>query len=230
MRERPQIGPGLVFGVFILAAGIILFLDRQEIINAGDVFRFWPLAVIGLGMARLLQPSGSGRVGGGLLMLVGVLLQLRTLGILHFGFRELWPLGLIAIGVLLVWRSIEAQRDGVSAKPSAFLNRCAVLGGGEFKSDAKDFKGGEVLAIFGGYSIDLRGASMTGPSATIHANALFGGVELKVPDTWSVSIQGLPILGGYSDTTRHPRIDDERSAKSLIVTGFAMFGGVEVKN
>jgi hypothetical protein len=89
-------------------------------------------------------------------------------------------------------------------------------------------QGGEVLAVCGGYSIDLRGAAMAGPSATFHANVLFGGVELKVPENWSVSMDGLPLFGGYSDTTRHPKPDSE--SQRLIVTGFAMFGGLEVKN
>ncbi|MGC9970177.1 MAG: DUF5668 domain-containing protein [Bryobacteraceae bacterium] len=228
MREKPLITPVLILGLLVAAVGVVLFLDMQELIDAHLVFRFWPLAIIGLGMARLLQPGQSERTQGAILMFIGVLLQLQILGIVHLRFRELWPLALIALGALLAWQAIEAQRDGRPGNSASFLNRWTVFGGGELVSDAKDFQGGEVLAVFGGYSIDLRGASIAGPSATLHANALFGGVELKVPETWSVSIQGLPLFGGYSDTTKHPRPDSE--SKRLIVTGFAMFGGVEVKN
>lgn len=228
MREKPLITPVLVLGLLLAAVGIILFLDMQELIDAHLVFRFWPLAIIGLGMARLLQPGQSERAQGAILMFIGVLLQLQILGIVHLRFRELWPLALIVVGALMAWRAIEAQRDRRPGNSASFLNRWTAFGGGEIVSDAKDFQGGEVLAVFGGYSVDLRGASMAGPSATFHANALFGGVELKVPETWSVSIDGQPIFGGYIDSTKHPKPDGE--SKCLIVTGFAMFGGVEVKN
>jgi predicted membrane protein len=228
MREKPAITPGLVFGLLIVAVGTILFLDRQELINAHQIFRFWPLAVIGLGMARLLQPGHSERVQGAILMFIGALLQLHILGVLHLRFRELWPLALIALGGLLAWQAIEAQRNGRPGNSASFLNRWTAFGGGEIVSDAKDFQGGDLFALFGGYSVDLRGASMAGPSATIHVNAMFGGVELRVPETWSVSLRGQPIFGGYSDTTRHPKPDGE--TKRLIVTGLAVFGGVEVKN
>jgi len=179
-------------------------------------------------MARLLQPGQSERVQGAILMFIGVLLQLQVLGILHLRVRELWPLALIAVGALMAWREIEAQRDGRPGSSASFINRWTAFGGGEVVSDAEDFQGGEALAVFGGYIIDLRGASMAGPSATIHANAMFGGVELKVPETWSVAIDGQPIFGGYVDSTKHPRPDSE--SKRLKVTGFAMFGGVEAKN
>jgi predicted membrane protein len=228
MREKPLITPVLVLGLLVSAVGVILFLDMQEMIDAHVVFRFWPLAIIGLSMARLLQPGQSERVQGGILMFIGVLLQLQLLGIVHLRIRELWPLALIAVGALMAWRAIEAQRDGRPGNSPSYLNRWTAFGGGEIVSDAKDFQGGEVLAVFGGYSIDLRRASMAGPSATLHANALFGGVELRVPETWSVAVDGQPIFGGYIDSTKHPKPDSESGR--LILKGFAMFGGVEVKN
>ena len=43
-----------------------------------------------------------------------------------------------------------------------------------------------------------------------------------------VSVEGVAIFGGYEDKTSHPR--EGAAAKRLVVRGFAIFGGVEVKN
>lgn len=230
MRHKPLISPGLVLGTVILAAGIILFLDRLDILEAREVFRFWPMALIALGIARLVQPGGAGRVWGFLLVFFGALLQFDRLGYERIGMHELWPLVLVAVGLLLLWNAIEARRGGAPARSLSMLNAWAILGGGELRNSAQDFQGGEVLAIFGGYNVDLRQAAMAGDEAVIYANALFGGVEIKVPESWSVSMQGVPILGGYSDQSHHPKLEDGANVKRLIVKGLAMFGGVEVKN
>jgi hypothetical protein len=53
-----------------------------------------------------------------------------------------------------------------------------------------------------------------------------GGVEVRVPEDWTVETRGMAVLGGFEDKTRRP-LDDRRK---LVVTGLAVLGGVEVKN
>ena len=65
----------------------------------------------------------------------------------------------------------------------------------------------------------------------LHANALFGGIELRVPETWYVVTRGQGIFGGYTDSTRYvPPSDPDKPKKTLIVMGTAIFGGVEIRN
>lgn len=227
MRERAFTSPGFVFGALVLAAGVLLFLDLQGFFDLGGIFRFWPLAVVGLGMACLLQPANTHRVIGVLLVLAGAVLQLGQFDLIRLEFGHLWPLALIAVGAGLLWQAIEAQSGPRSGAPSARFNRFAVFGGGEYVG-SDGFEGGEALAVFGGYKIDLRNATMAGASATIAASALWGGIEIRVPETWNVNAQGLGVFGGYSDRTRHPR--EAANAPQLVINGFAIFGGVDVKN
>ncbi|HET8646769.1 MAG TPA: LiaF domain-containing protein, partial [Vicinamibacteria bacterium] len=103
----------------------------------------------------------------------------------------------------------------------------ALLGGVKRISRATDFPGGSCSAMLGGCEIDLREAAMPeGRTAVLDTLALMGGVEVRVPDDWSVETRGMAVLGGFEDKTRRP-LDDR---KKLVVTGLAVMGGVEVKN
>jgi predicted membrane protein len=223
---------GLVFGAVVLAVGVILLLNQQGILDARDVFPFfWPAVLLAGGLLALSRSTQSGgRVWGGILTAAGILLLLDRLGYARFSFHAMWPLVLIGIGLMLVWRTLERGHGESSAPTANVVNQFAAFGGGEIKNDAKDFRGGEVLAIMGGYQVDLRQAAIARSPATLHANAMFGGIEIRIPRSWRVILDGLPLLGGYSDETEHPEAAGGAPVPELVVKGFAMFGGVVVKN
>lgn len=231
MRHRRA---GVAFGSIVLVVGVILLLDRQGIVDAAQVFPFfWPVALLAGGLLTLTRSTASGgRVWGGILTAAGILLFLDRLGYARFSFHALWPLVLIGVGLTLVWRTLEGS-PGESSGPipdANLINQFAAFGGGELKSDAQDFRGGEVLTIMGGYQVDLRKAAIVRSPAVLHANAMFGGIEIRVPRSWRVLLDGLPLLGGYTDETEHPEATSGTQVPELIVKGFASFGGVVVKN
>ncbi len=232
MNRTQPVTPALVLGLIILAFGTVLFLDHQGIIDAERIYPFfWPAALLAVGIFKLaLSESGSGRVWGGILAAAGALFFLQHLGYMRISWATIWPVGLILFGLLLVWRALEGPGKCLRTQSRNSLNELCVFGGIEFKTEAADFQGGEAFAIFGGCEIDLRKAGMQASEVVIHANAMFGGIEIRVPPTWSVLIQGMPMLGGYSDETHHPSPGEVPEIKRLLVRGFAMFGGVTVKN
>ncbi len=73
---------------------------------------------------------------------------------------------------------------------------------------------------------------MQADEATLEINAIFGGVEIRVPEAWQVAFRGTPIFGGIADKTRVGRTTDlsDPRRKVLILTGAVIFGGVEIKN
>jgi len=227
-----RVGPSLVFGALLIGIGTILLLDRFEILEARDIFHYWPAILVVIGVLNLLKRDCVGsRVGGAIMTVVGGVLLLDRLDLWHVRFRDVWPLILIAIGLLLLWRAIEGPRAarGISASSSSRLNEFAIFGGVERRISSQDFEGGQACAVFGGVELDLRPAEMRGNQATVEANAIFGGVEIRAPESWNVIIQGVGVFGGYSDQTRHPA-PGASPVKELIVRGGAVFGGVEVRN
>jgi hypothetical protein len=54
-----------------------------------------------------------------------------------------------------------------------------------------------------------------------------GGIEIRVPEDWTVVSHIVPLMGGVDDKTRPPQ---GASAHYLTLRGFAIMGGVEIKN
>jgi predicted membrane protein len=77
----------------------------------------------------------------------------------------------------------------------------------------------------GGCEIDLRQAAIDG-EAVIDVFALWGGIEIRVPDDWTVIGQVTPFMGGYDDKTRSR---PGSGAHRLVIRGMVVMGGVEVK-
>jgi hypothetical protein len=132
-------------------------------------------------------------------------------------------------------------RAGSSSETSApRLNDVNIFWGGKRRIVAKNFVGGEIVAVFGGFEIDLREADILGSVAEIEIFTIFGGGEIRVPPNWEIVMETVGIFGGCDDRTRHPdfpiagALPADGSAapqpKRLIVKGVAIFGGLGVKN
>ncbi len=92
----------------------------------------------------------------------------------------------------------------------------------EFHSESGAFRGGTVTTMFGGGELDLRDATLDPAGATIHINALFGGGNLVVPETWNVESK-LVGIGGIGDG--RAKVERAADAPTLRVEGTAVFGG-----
>jgi len=202
----------------------------------------------------------GGRVWGGMVFVVGFIFLMSNLGVIHGNiWRFLWPVILIMVGLGMLARTIDRQSHGgfdpgaSAAHARKFgedlkeriisdihgripigsvnhLSEWAVFGGTRRRVNSQDFQGGEAFAMFGGVEIDLRQAATTREEVVIEINAIFGGVEVRVPETWNVIVRGAGIFGGYEDETMDTRIAPDGKQPRLIVNGFAVFGGVTVKN
>jgi hypothetical protein len=82
------------------------------------------------------------------------------------------------------------------------------------------------MAVMGGCEIDLRHASLEDGQAVFDTFAMWGGIEIRVPEDWAVESHVVPLLGGFEDKTRQPADAKQR----LVITGIAIMGGVGVKN
>jgi len=217
----------------LIAVGTIFFLNNLHIFYIRDLFQYWPVILIACGIFKLVDsPDAHSRVGGGILVAIGGVLLAINLGYLAMGWGELWPLVLIGVGLLMLTSRLTGQSwcCGARYRPGRRLHQAAVFGGGKRVISDADFTGGKVDAVFSGFEIDLRGAAMVGDSIDLEINAVFGGVEVKVPLHWNVVIKGTGVFGAYVDNTRHPNPAEYPVIKQVVFRGGAVFGGVEIKN
>jgi hypothetical protein len=231
----------------LVGIGALFFLNNLHIFYIRDWFRFWPAILIAGGIVKLVDSTyAGGRVFGGVVAGFGGIFLARNLGYIDIGMREIWPLFLVGLGLmLLVQRTGEfhvkfpdpaatgigmGTSTRVSGTGAGAVKIDAIFGGSKRVVTSQDFQGGEVVAIFGGVELDLRQAGMTGDSAVLEINAIFGGVEIKIPRNWSAVVEGVGIFGGYADNSFQPDPAQGPGVKQLIVKGVAAFGGVDVKN
>ncbi|MBR8641889.1 DUF1707 and DUF2154 domain-containing protein [Streptomyces tuirus] len=83
------------------------------------------------------------------------------------------------------------------------------------------------FALCGGGEIDLREASFADREVEINAIAIMGGVDVIVPPGVEVVVRGIGIMGGFDH--QEEGVPGERGAPRVIVTGFALWGGVGVQ-
>jgi predicted membrane protein len=246
----------IISGLLLVGIGVLFLLGNLHIVHAGDWVSYWPVIPIVIGLVQLVDStSSSGRIGGGVMLVVGGLFLADNLGYINFPIWDLWPLILIGVGLMMLWnRAGFVQRHdainrlaghrtadgeykrwnwpdmnaGYFTTSSGCVNEFAVFGGSRRAVVAQDFRGGKVAVIFGGVTLDLTGAGMAEDVAVLHVSALYGGVSIKIPPTWSAEAHGVGIFGGFGDHSIHPPATP--GMKRLIVKGAAIFGGVGIKN
>jgi len=228
MSASPRVSPRLILGLFVAAAGVALTLNNFDYIDMHSAWRWWPLAIIAMGLAKAAQSSGtSGRGAGLAFAFLGTLLLLDSLRILRFDWWELWPIVLVVLGGVMIWGALtRGQTRPRSLDSKSEVHAVAVLGSSVRGSNSQDFRGGEATAVFGSCEIDLRQASIGTQEAVFDTLAVWAGIEIKIPADWTVSVQAAPVLGSIEDKTMRPAV----SNKHLVLRGLAFMGSVEITN
>ena len=223
--RRTDRGP-VIGGVVFIVVGLFLLLERLGFVPQGFALHFWPSIFIVIGLVKIIYAGG--RPTGLVLIALGVLLQMNKMGVTHLRFWDLWPVLVIVAGVAMLWQALIRPGPALSANPQ--FDAFYIFGGGERQVNTKNFQGGRLFAVFGGYKVDFTHADMEADQAVLEASAVFGGGEIRVPENWLVAVQGVGVFGAYEDKTRHFQPNPSQPTKTLIVKGVAMFGGIEVKN
>ena len=220
----------VVVGFAIIAAGILFTLDNLRIVEADTYLSYWPLAVVAIGLAHIVQGRTWGGYLWGLLLVIGGLWLLgENLGVLSVSIWTLSPLLLVLLGASIIWRGCcpPVLARGPATDGIGFIRGTAVMGGFDRTSDASDFRGGDVVVIMGGCKLDLRHAAITANEAVIDVLAIMGGVEIRIPENWTVDAKVLPLMGGVANQTR---VAGGSPAQRLVVRGTVFMGAVEIKN
>jgi hypothetical protein len=124
--------------------------------------------------------------------------------------------------------SSETSRHTIADEDHAeYIRSFAILSGSELRPMSRPFRGADLSAVLGGINLDLTSARMEGDNARVDLFAFCGGIDIHVPPDWTVTSKVATLLGGFTDKRRPTTT---LPTKTLILDGFAVMGGIEVKN
>ena len=243
--DRPpfRITPQMVLGALIVVVGLTLMADNFGLAEADEILRFWPLGLVLIGALKLFRPAEqSGRVFGGLLMLVGLGFTAEFVFGWPIDFDDWWPVVLIAIGGVILWRARGLGSTGATFGAGSYtdvtvegmpepvtqeqrLSEFATWSGKQRRVASSNFRQADLTAIMGGIELDLRGASTATGEAVVDVFVMWGGIEITVPPDWAVSNDVTVLMGGAEDKST----GTQEAKHRLIIRGFCLMGGLEIK-
>jgi len=219
----------ILWGVVLVAAGAIFALNALNVTDI-DVFfdGWWTLFIIvPCAVGLFTEREKTGNIIG---IVVGVVLLLCCRDILSFSV--MWKLAVPAIIVIIGLKMIFSGLFGnkanemfkqIKQEGGDVRTGCATFSGCDINYDGQAFEGADLTAVFGGVKCDLRNAIITKDCA-IKVSAIFGGIDILVPDNINVKVDSISVFGGVSNKTAV-----HKDSPTIYISGTCMFGGVDVK-
>ncbi len=183
-------------GLVFLTLGVLGILDATGALESTQLIDdWWPLAVIGLGAIGMIAERRIS-LGPSIVAVIGLLLLAGQQG---WSEEDLFgPAILVVIGLIVLSGLWRRGRERTTTGEDSLV----MFGATKIKDRSEHFDHADVSAIFGGATLDLRQTHIDG-DASVDALALFGGVDVVVPEGWRVAIEGTPIFGGFEDKTEN---------------------------
>jgi hypothetical protein len=206
----------LVVGLGLLAVGVLLFLDRLGVAEAGTVVSaWWPLIVVAIGVGQLVERS---YVTGAIVTVVGLVVLLSTTGVADVNvFTLIGPVLLILIGGGIVFGSRFAMGDG-------HVGPVAVFSTGSLRGYPGELAGRTTYAVFGEVEVELTGDEAAEDLA-LATVTVFGETTVHVPAGWRVRNRTVAILGD----SKGPDTPQATEGPMLDLTGLVVFGDLKVR-
>lgn len=218
----------IMWGIVLVALGVVLGGNAAGLFDINVFFDgWWTLFIIVPCFIGIITDKGE-RIGNLIGVLVGALLLLACQDIIDFGmfWKLLIPGIIVLIGLGMIFKNLFNHKINEEINK---LNKniegdeiAAIFSGQNIEFKNEEFKGKKVSAVFGGLKLDLRKAIIK-EDVVIDASAVFGGIDILVPDDVIVKVKSSSMFGGVK--SKH----DGDKGHTIYVNGSVMFGGIEVK-
>lgn len=229
----------ILIGILFLVAGVAIGGNMLGYFNFTINFAgWWTLFIIIPAIIAIAQ--GGINAGNIILLSVGVILLLRAQGILpaNFSWRLILPLILLIVGAQLLFGKTgngsgmfcRSRKNNDDAKKenhsdSSWKKASVIFGEQNIQYGHEDFTGASYSVLFGSCKVNLRNVNLVG-DVVITTSAMFGGIDIVLPDNVCVISHITPILGGTDCKYVSSR---DPLAPKIIINGSAMFGGITIK-
>lgn len=219
-----------VLGLIFITIGAVLIAKKMDIIpdSISHIIISWQMLLIAIGSFNILMNKNLR--SGLILISIGTFFILPKMFDIPFDVKDMfWPAIFVVIGVIML---TVGNRHGIRKGESSehHVDMLTIFGGGNRKITSEQFLGGKVTSIFGGSDIDLTGAKLKEKECVLDVFTMFGGADISVPRGWEVQVDVTSVLGGFDDKRGPVENTPGVDKKVLIIKGFTIFGGGEVKS
>src|ERR1700728_2926881 len=187
--DNRSLTPKFVIGACLVLMGVVLALEQLGLLEAHHLLRFWPAALIIIGLVMLQRAEKHSALRALILIVIGGWLLLNTLGLVSLDLWEfIVPLLLVLFGARIMMHN-QSRGSGTpsnqpgagsppggaptSQGPSGFdsppvgsgepvhASLFSLLGSSKRRWGKSVFRGAEATAFMGGCELDLRDALMS---------------------------------------------------------------------
>lgn len=232
LHESGKSKHGLI-GIILILAGLIFIGDQLGIFpyKFKDIIFSWQSLLIVLGLIFLAKRDG--KPTGIILLAIGIFFILPKFMNVPYNFHKFfWPILLIFAGVLIISRGFFWKRTEI---PSSRMNGDSIddvniFGGHDRIITNENFRGGEIINIFGGGKYNLLNSKLSQGKNVLEVVMIFGGSKIIVPQDWEIKVEVAVVFGGFTDKRIIPAGLVHNKDKTLIIKGVAIFGGGEISS
>ncbi len=221
----------VLWGLVLIAIGVIIGVNSLGLADIDIFFSgWWTLFIIVPCFIGLFDSNDKTENLIGLAFGIIFLLSCRDILDFDIVWKLMVPLVLVIIGLSFIFkdffgRKVNEEIKKLNEKKNSDNVYCATFGGQTVNFSKEVFEGADLTAVFGGVKCDLKDAIIK-EDVVINASAIFGGIEIYVPDNVRVKVKSTPIFGGVDNKVESAKEED---AHTIYINATAIFGGVEIK-
>lgn len=223
----------ILWGVVLIIIGMLWSLNALEITNINYFFDgWWTLFIIVPSFIGLLTEKNKqvSLVG----LLIGAFLLASCQNLIDFEIvkKLAVPAIIVIIGISLVFGGLFTKTKKSATFPVKKAqnvnarNVAAIFSGQNVKfTEDTYFDGIELNAVFGGIKCDVKDSAIH-QDCVINVCAIFGGVDIFLPDNVNIECHSTSLFGGLSNHKGERKIPD---APTVYINATCLFGGADVK-
>ena len=222
----------LIWGFLFILAGVLLILHRLNVLNVDIFFNgWWTLFIIIPSFIGLL--TDKDKLSNLFVLLIGVFLLLGVNNIIDINLllKLIFPIILIFIGLSIIFNNInnkDIDKDirEINQSNSDVRKSIAIFSEQNVNFQKEEFKGIDVVAVFGSSNLDLRNIKLAS-NQVINVVTIFGGLDIITDESYNISVRETSVFGGIDDSRTNSQKDDKK--KTIIINAICVFGGVDIK-
>ncbi|MCX7798056.1 MAG: LiaF-related protein [Melioribacter sp.] len=231
-----------ITGLTLIFLGLLFITNNYGIIIIPKELLKWEYFFIIIGF--LLFTVSNNKIAGSILIALGLFNLLP----------DLWPLILVLVGLYIILKrnqneeihrkfnkqTINQLKNNLYSTDNStkenfkatkeLIEEIVIFGGSRKIFHSNNFRGGHIISIFGSLDINLIDCNLAEDVNILEITAIFGGLTITAPTNWKIQIDILPIFGSCNDKRIKSLNSQSEEGNTLIIKGFVLFGGCEIKS